>query len=51
MRFLQSTCEAAAKEEWARGRFHTVPGEAAEFTPLPVDNIKPHRAIGGVYYP
>ena len=25
----------AAKEEWARGRFDTVPGDEAEFIPLP----------------
>jgi hypothetical protein len=24
-----------AKEEWARGRFDTVPGDAEEFIPLP----------------
>jgi hypothetical protein len=41
----------AAKEEWARGRFDTVPGDEADFIPLPQDNTAPRRATGGVYYP
>jgi redox-sensitive bicupin YhaK (pirin superfamily) len=40
-----------AKEEWARGRFDTVPGDAEEFIPLPRTQDKPQRATGGVYYP
>lgn len=36
-----------AKEDWARGRFDTVPGDAAEFIPLPTDPGKPRRAVGG----
>src|SRR3954451_23784364 len=40
-----------AKEEWARGRFDTVPGDAEEFIPLPPTRDKPQRATGGVYYP
>ena len=40
-----------AKEEWARGRFDTVPGDAEEFIPLPQGNEKPRRATGGVFYP
>jgi redox-sensitive bicupin YhaK (pirin superfamily) len=40
-----------AKEEWARGRFDTVPGDAEEFIPLPKTQDKPRRATGGVFYP
>ena len=40
-----------AQEEWRRGRFDTVPGDEAEFIPLPETNTKPRRAIGGVFYP
>jgi redox-sensitive bicupin YhaK (pirin superfamily) len=40
-----------AKEEWARGRFDTVPGDAEEFIPLPDTKDKPRRATGGVFYP
>lgn len=40
-----------AKEEWARGRFDTVPGDETEFIPLPQTKDKPRRATGGVYYP
>ena len=36
-----------AKEEWARGRFDTVPGDEAEFIPLPEGAGKPRRAVGG----
>jgi hypothetical protein len=42
---------AAAKEEWARGRFDTVPGDEAEFIPLPDRKDEPLRAQGGVLYP
>ena len=41
----------AAKEEWARGRFDTVPGDEAEFIPLPDKRDAPQRATGGVFYP
>ena len=41
----------AAKEEWARGRFDTVPGDEAEFIPLPQNGGKPRRATGRVDYP
>jgi redox-sensitive bicupin YhaK (pirin superfamily) len=40
-----------AKEEWAQGRFDTVPGDAEEFIPLPDTKDKPRRATGGVFYP
>jgi redox-sensitive bicupin YhaK (pirin superfamily) len=40
-----------AKEEWAQGRFDTVPGDVEEFIPLPETRDKPRRATGGVYYP
>ncbi|WP_417605858.1 pirin family protein [Primorskyibacter flagellatus] len=40
-----------AKQEWARGRFDTVPGDEAEFIPLPESIGKPRRASGGVRYP
>lgn len=40
-----------AKEEWRRGRFDTVPGDEADFIPLPKTNSKPRRALGGVFYP
>ena len=36
-----------AKEEWARGRFDTVPGDEADFIPLPEGPGKPRRATGG----
>jgi redox-sensitive bicupin YhaK (pirin superfamily) len=42
---------AAAKEEWARGRFDTVPGDEEEFIPLPDKQDTPQRAEGGVHYP
>jgi redox-sensitive bicupin YhaK (pirin superfamily) len=42
---------AAAKEEWARGRFDTVPGDEEEFIPLPDKQDAPQRAEGGVHYP
>ena len=40
----------AAKEEWARGRFDTVPGDEAEFFPLPDKRDPPQRATVGVCY-
>ena len=40
-----------AKEEWARGRFDTVPGDEADFIPLPSKADAPQRATGGVLYP
>ena len=40
-----------AKEEWARGRFDTVPGDEADFIPLPDTPGKARRAEGGVRYP
>ena len=40
-----------AKEEWAKGRFDTVPGDVEEFIPLPETKDKPRRATGGVLYP
>ena len=40
-----------AKEEWARGRFDTVPGDEAEFIPLPETQREVMRAVGGVAYP
>ena len=40
-----------AKEEWASGRFETVPGDAQEFIQLPQTQDKPRRATGGVFYP
>jgi len=42
---------AEAKEEWAKGRFDTVPGDEAEFIPLPDKQDMPLRATGGVFYP
>ena len=41
----------AATEEWARGRFETVPGDEAEFIPLPDKRDAPQRATGSVFYP
>ncbi|MFK8081018.1 MAG: pirin family protein [Granulosicoccus sp.] len=35
-----------AKEEWSQGRFDTVPGDEAEFIPLPKDNNAPLRSTG-----
>lgn len=40
----------AAKEEWRRGRFDTVPGDEIEFIPLPENIGKPRRALGGRRY-
>ena len=40
-----------AREEWARGRFETVPGDEADFIPLPDTPGKARRAVGGVPYP
>ena len=36
-----------AKEEWAKGRFDTVPGDEEEFIPLPDTQDAPRRAVGG----
>ena len=41
----------AAKEEWAKGRFDTVPGDEEEFIPLPEKRDAAQRATGGVHYP
>ena len=41
----------AAKEEWSRGRFDTVPGDEADFIPLPTKRDAPQRATSGVFYP
>ncbi len=51
--FVSSRLERieAAKEEWANGRFDTVPGDEAEFIPLPTKRDAPQRATGGVFYP
>ena len=40
-----------AQEEWRRGRFDSVPGDEADFIPLPETTTKPRRALGGVFYP
>ena len=41
-----------AKAEWAAGRFDTVPGDEADFIPLPEDKgQKVKRAEGAVHYP
>lgn len=40
-----------AKEEWARGRFDTVPGDVGDFIPLPDRQDRPQRSTGGVSYP
>jgi redox-sensitive bicupin YhaK (pirin superfamily) len=51
--FVSSRLERieAAKEEWSKGRFDTVPGDENEFIPLPEKRDPPQRATGGVYYP
>ncbi len=36
----------AAKEEWRRGQFDSVPGDVEEFIPLPENEGKPRRATG-----
>lgn len=36
-----------AKEEWRQGRFDTVPGDEADFIPLPENANAPVKAIGG----
>jgi hypothetical protein len=41
----------AAKNEWANGRFDTVPGDEDDFIPLPDKQDKSRRATGGVLYP
>ena len=40
-----------AREEWAAGRFDTVPGDEEEFIPLPESAGQPRRATGTVAYP
>lgn len=47
--FVSSRLERieAAKEEWANGRFDTVPGDEDEFIPLPEDSSRPRLARGG----
>lgn len=40
-----------AKEEWASGRFDTVPGDEEEFIPLPESIGKPRKSRGRVCYP
>ncbi len=47
--FVSSRLERieAAKEEWAKGRFETVPGDEEEFIPLPDGPGEPRRATGG----
>lgn len=49
--FVSSRAERIeqAKEEWARGRFETVPGDEEEFIPLPSDKRKIMRAEGGTH--
>ncbi|MEX3014033.1 pirin family protein [Gymnodinialimonas hymeniacidonis] len=52
--FVSSRAERieAAKEEWAKGQFDTVPGDEEDFIPLPESkNERPRRATGGVVYP
>lgn len=51
--FVSSRAERIeqAKEEWRKGRFETVPGDEAEFIPLPTDGREVQRAQGGVNYP
>ncbi|MEM7693566.1 MAG: pirin family protein [Pseudomonadota bacterium] len=46
--FVSSRLERieAAKEEWAKGVFDTVPGDVDEFIPLPDGPGKPRRAMG-----
>lgn len=36
-----------AKQEWANGRFDTVPGDVEEFIPLPTNRDRPRKATGG----
>ena len=40
-----------AKEEWARGRFDTVPGDEEEFIPLPETQDKPRRQLAAFSTP
>lgn len=46
--FVSSRLERinAAKEEWAQGKFDTVPGDEEEFIPLPIDDTRPRIATG-----
>lgn len=47
--FVSSRLERieAAKEEWATGKFDTVPGDESEFIPLPENSGRPRMATGG----
>jgi len=47
--FVSSRLERidAAKEEWANGKFDTVPGDESEFIPLPENSGRPRMATGG----
>jgi redox-sensitive bicupin YhaK (pirin superfamily) len=51
--FVSSRLERieAAKEEWAAGRFDTVPGDEEEFIPLPESIGRPRKSSGRVCYP
>ncbi len=40
-----------AKDDWRMGRFDPVPGDDAEFIPLPDNTKRVQRAVGGVAYP
>ncbi len=40
-----------AKEDWRRGRFDTVPGDEADFIPLPDGPGRPRRATGAAACP
>ena len=46
--FVSSRLERieAAKEEWSKGMFDTVPGDEEEFIPLPSENTRPRLAKG-----
>ena len=48
---LAAGAHRAGQEEWAQGRFDTVPGDMEEFIPLPETQEKPRRATGAVFYP
>ena len=39
-----------AQEEWRRGRFDTVPGDEAEFIPLPDTNTKPQSSLHNILH-
>ena len=40
-----------AKEEWARGRFDTAPGDAEEFIPLPKTQDRPREPQAAFFFP